>query len=57
MKKKLSKEEKIKRSEEYILFLQKRLQSANYKASVSPEEFKQTQAKLEKEKLILRLTK
>ena len=50
MKKVVSKEAKIKHSEEYIEFLKIRLASKNYKASVSEEEFKKTEAKYDKEK-------
>ena len=57
MKKVVSKEAKIKHSEEYIEFLKIRLASKNYKASVSEEEFKKTEAKYDKEKLILRMLK
>jgi len=57
MKKVVSKEVKIKHSEEYIEFLRIRLASKNYKASVSEEEFEKTKAKYDKEKLILRMLK
>jgi len=55
--KKESKEEKIKQSEMYLIFLKRRLDSTNYKANVSEEEYKKTQAKYDKEKLILKLLK
>ena len=48
MKKVISKEVKIKHSEEYIEFLKNRLASKNYKSSVSEEEFKKTEAKYDK---------
>jgi hypothetical protein len=57
MKKTMSLEQKIKHSEEYIEFLMKRLASENYKASVTKEEYEKTKAKLDKEKLILRMLK
>lgn len=44
-----------KQTEEYIVFLEKRLASKNYKANVSPEEFDKTKKKLEKERLKLKL--
>ena len=47
----------IKHSEEYIEFLQKRLASENYKASVTEEVYNKTKAKLNKEKLILKFLK
>jgi hypothetical protein len=54
-KKILSTEERIKHSEDYIEFLRKRLASENYKTSVSKEEYEKTKAKLDKEKIILRM--
>ena len=57
MKKEDSKERMIKHSEEYIEFLQKRLASENYKASVTEEVYNKTKAKLNKEKLILKFLK
>lgn len=55
MKKTMSSEQRIKHSEDYIEFLKKRLASENFKASVSKEEYEKTKAKLDKEKLILRM--
>ncbi len=55
MKKTMSSEQRIKHSEDYIEFLKKRLTSENFKASVSKEEYEKTKAKLDKEKLILRM--
>jgi hypothetical protein len=52
-----SKAEKIKDSENYILFLEKRLASENYKKAVSKEEYQKTKDKLAKERLILKLMK
>jgi hypothetical protein len=41
--------------EKYIAFLEKRLASKNYKANVSAEEYAKTKAKLDKERLKLKL--
>ena len=45
----------IKQETEYIEFLTKRINSKNYKANSTAEEFEKTKAKLEKAKLKLRL--
>lgn len=39
----------------YISFLEKRINSKNYKSNVSPEEFEKTKEKLKKERLKLKL--
>lgn len=57
MKKELSRKDKIKHEEEYILFLEKRLQSKSFKTNVSIEEYTKTQYKLDKAKLILKILK
>jgi hypothetical protein len=57
MKKVKSKEDKIKDSENYLIFLKNRLDSKNYKLAVSEDEFQKTKAKYDKEKLILKLLK
>jgi hypothetical protein len=44
-----------KQTADYILFLEKRLASKNYKANVSKEEFDKTKAKLDKARLQLKL--
>lgn len=44
-----------KQRQDYITFLQKRLNSKNYKNNVSEEEYKKTKEKLDKEKLKLKL--
>ena len=51
-KKKLSKEEQHLN---YIAFLKKRLDSDNYKKNVSKEEYKKTEEKYKKAKLISKL--
>jgi len=51
------KEKRLKHEENYILFLQTRLNSKNYKKNVSPEEFTKTEAKLKKAKLIFKMLK
>lgn len=50
-------EKRIKQETDYIAFLEKRLNSANYKKNVSSEEFEKTQGKLKKAKLVLRMLK
>jgi hypothetical protein len=47
----------LKETEEYLVFLKKRLDSANYKSNVSEEEFKKTKEKYDKAKLRLKLLK
>jgi len=44
-----------KQEEDYATFLKKRLESSNYKNSVSKEEYEKTKAKYEKVKLKLKL--
>ncbi len=39
----------------YIAFLQKRVNSENYKKNVSSEEFEKTKEKLKKEKTLIKL--
>ena len=57
MKKKLTKAQEIKQTEEYIAFLRKRLDSKNYKANVSAEEYEKEKAKLDKAKFRLKIMK
>ena len=52
-----STKEKIEHEQKYILFLEKRLNSVNFKNNVSTEEFAATQEKLKKAKLILKILK
>lgn len=47
----------VKETEEYLIFLKKRLDSANYKSNVSKEEFDKTKEKYDKAKLRLKLLK
>ncbi len=47
----------IKETEDYLVFLKKRLDSANYKANSSKEEYDETKAKYDKAKVRLRLLK
>lgn len=51
------KEKRIKHEEEYIAFLERRVNSANFKKNVSVEEFEKTQEKLKKARLVLRMLK
>jgi hypothetical protein len=44
-----------KQEEDYAAFLKKRLESKNFKANVSPEEYEKTKAKYDKVKLRLKL--
>lgn len=57
MKEKLSKQDRVKKEQDYIEFLEKRLGSDNYKANVSPEEYQKTSDKLKKARLVLRMLK
>lgn len=54
---KKAKQDQIKHEEEYIAFLKKQLDSANYKAAVSAEEYAKTKAKYEKSKFKLKMMK
>jgi len=45
----------LNQRKEYISFLEKRLNSKNYKNNVSKEEYEKTKDKLKKEKLIISL--
>lgn len=44
-----------KQREEYIKFLEKRVNSPNYKSAVSDEEFNKTKQKLDKERLLIKM--
>lgn len=57
MKKKLSKAEEAKQTQDYIAFLEKRLASKNYKAKVPPEEYAKEKAKLDKARFRLKIMK
>lgn len=46
---------RLKHEEDYILFLQRRLASANFKKKSSLEEYEKTKNKLKKSKFILRV--
>ena len=48
---------KKKKYENYLEFLEARLNSKNFKKNVSPEEYEKTKKKYEKEKLVQRLLK
>jgi hypothetical protein len=50
-----AKEKSIKHEREYIAFLEKRVNSENYKKNVSPEEFEKTKEKLKKARLVLKI--
>jgi hypothetical protein len=56
-KKKLSKQELIEQEEKYVTFLQKKLQSENYKANVSKEEYEKEKRKYDKQKLKVKFMK
>jgi len=47
----------IEQEEKYVEFLRKRVQSDNYKANVSKEEFEKTKKKYDKAKLKLKFLK
>lgn len=57
MGQKISKERQIQLSTDYVAFLKKRVESVNYRLSVSEQEYKKTKEKYEKEKLRLKLLK
>lgn len=52
--KKKNKPDPITQEEAYVEFLRKQIQSENYKAAVSKEEFDKTKAKYDKAKLKLK---
>lgn len=43
--------------EEYVIFLKKRIESKNYKANVTPEEFEKTKIKYDRAKFRLKVLK
>jgi len=49
--------ERIAHEEHYISFLERKLNSANFKKNVSAAEFAATQEKLKKAKLVLKVLK
>jgi hypothetical protein len=49
--------DRIAHEEKYIVFLEKKLNSVNFKKNVSAEEFAATQEKLKKAKLVLKVLK
>lgn len=55
MKNKKNKKTELEREQDYHDFLKKRLESKNYKANVSKEEYEETKKKFDKVKLRLRL--
>lgn len=55
MTKKKSPSQVLKETEQYIEFLRKRLDSKNYKANVSKEEYDKTKEKYDKAKLRFKL--
>jgi len=52
-----AKEKRIKQEIDYIAFLEKRLNSENYKKNVSKEEYSKTEQKLKKARLVLKILK
>lgn len=57
MQKNKNKKSELQKEEEYVAFLKKRLESANYKSNVPKEEYDKTKEKYEKAKLKLRFLK
>lgn len=53
--KKMTKQQELKHEREYVEFLKRRLESKNFKANVSEEEYEKTKHKHDKAKLRLRL--
>jgi hypothetical protein len=56
-KAKLTPAQERKQLLDYIAFLQKRLESKNYKANVTPEEYQKTKEKYDKAKFRLKILK
>ncbi len=50
-----AKEKRIEQERNYIAFLEKRVNSENYRNAVSPEEFDKTKEKLKKARLVLKI--
>jgi hypothetical protein len=48
-------EKRIKQERDYIAFLEKRVNSENYRKAVSAEEFEKTKEKLKKARLVLKI--
>lgn len=46
---------RLEHEKAYVAFLERRLASKHYKASVSPEEYATTEAKLKKARLVMRM--
>ena len=55
MKKKKQNSTSVERHKEFIVFLEKRVRSENYKNNVSKEEYEKTVGKLKKARLKLKL--
>jgi len=55
MKSKKDNKTAVERHQDFIVFLEKRVQSENYKANVSKDEYDKTVAKLKKARLKLKL--
>ena len=46
---------RLQQEKDYVEFLTRRVNSANFKKNVSPDEFEKTEKKLKKAKLVLRM--
>lgn len=57
MGQKQTKEQQLEKDKEYLAFLKKRVESVNYRMSVSEQEYKKTVDKYNKEKLKQKLLK
>lgn len=51
----MNNEQRIDHEKRYIMFLENRLRSQNFKKNVSPEEVEKTEKKLKKAKLVLKV--
>ena len=51
------KEKRLAHELDYIAFLEKRLNSKNFKANSTPDEYSKTESKLKKAKLVLKILK
>ena len=49
--------DKLKHEQEYVAFLERRLNSKNYQKNATPDEILKTESKLKKARLVLRMLK
>ena len=51
----MTKNKRLKHEQDYILFLENRLRSPNFKRKATPKEYELTEQKLKKAKLVLKI--